>query len=493
MNAITAPTIVRGVLVTRDLVSFGGRGGEASFLAPDPLKLLERLPLRDPGGLRDLYDLTFGDIADYLVELGTRLRLDRNPFLQEALEQSYAMSDQTPPLLRWQYSTLHQLFTRAAIYEAADVPIGIPFLEGWNKVTMSDGRVASIRAIGARAVHIIAGNSPLVAGVTIVRNAVTRSDAIVKAPSNDPLTALAIARTMVDMEPKHPITRHLTVAYWKGGTQEFEEQLYQPKFVEKLVAWGGFASVRHVTRYIQPGLELITLDPKRSATVIGREAFESDARLRDVALRAATDVGALNQLACVAARVIFVESGCSEAGIEQLTHLGKLIYEELLNLPTPVSTKAKRFDPELRAHIKALRTNDDFYRVIGGREDEGAIIVSCTSEPVEFYTALGGRVANLVPVDDSTQAVAWMNAYTQTIGVYPESLKVKLRDVLPLYGAQRMVTLGYANTGNPALPQDAIEPVRRMVRWIVDETCDTNSIAPLWKVRDDEGMGRQLA
>ena len=68
---------------------------------------------------------------------------------------------------------------------------------------------------------------------------------------------------MADMAPDHPITRHLSVAYWKGGDVEFEEQLYQPHNIEKIVAWGGFASVKHVTRYIQPGLELITLDPKR--------------------------------------------------------------------------------------------------------------------------------------------------------------------------------------------------------------------------------------
>jgi hypothetical protein len=73
-----------------------------------------------------------------------------------------------------------------------------------------------------------------------------------------------------------------------------------------------------------------------------------------------------------------------------------------------------------------------------------------------------------------------MNAYTQTVGVYPESLKQSLRDVLPLYGAQRLVSLGYAAHPSVALPQDAIEPVRRMVKWIVDESCDPRETKPLW-------------
>ena len=96
---------------------------------------------------------------------------------------------------------------------------------------------------------------------------------------------------MGDMAPDHPLTKHLAVAYWKGGDVAVEEQLYRPEHIEKIVAWGGFASVNHVTRYLQPGLELIALDPKRSASIIGPEAFDDEATMRDVALRAASDVG----------------------------------------------------------------------------------------------------------------------------------------------------------------------------------------------------------
>ena len=75
---------------------------------------------------------------------------------------------------------------------------------------------------------------------------------------------------------------------------------------------------------------------------------------------------------------------------------------------------------------------------------------------------------------------AAVNAYTQTIGIYPEQLKTRLRDALALHGAQRLVSLGYAADPNIALPQDAIEPMRRMVKWIVDEQCDPNRVMPLW-------------
>ena len=71
-------------------------------------------------------------------------------------------------------------------------------------------------------------------------------------------------------------------------------------------------------------------------------------------------------------------------------------------------------------------------------------------------------MVNLVPVDDIETALHSVNSYTQTVGIYPEELKSKIRDFLPFYGVQRVVSLGFASHGSLATPQDAIEPLRRM-------------------------------
>ena len=156
---------------------------------------------------------------------------------------------------------LPQAFGRSGLREIAEERIGVEYLEGWVARRLHDGRELRIRAFGSRALHIPAGNGGLISAITIIRSALTRSDAIVKAPSNDPLTAVAIARTLADVAPNHPLTKHLAVAYWKGGDLQVEEALCRPEKIEKIVAWGGFASVKHIARYIQPGLELIALDP----------------------------------------------------------------------------------------------------------------------------------------------------------------------------------------------------------------------------------------
>jgi len=56
------------------------------------------------------------------------------------------------------------------------------------------------------------------------------------------------------------------------------------------------------------------------------------------------------------------------------------------------------------------------------------------------------------------------------VGIYPESLKKTIRDDLIMHGVQRIVSLGFAPNGTFSTPQDAIEPLRRMCKWVMDES-----------------------
>jgi hypothetical protein len=482
MIAYTVPLFLRGRVVTEDLVPFDTRVGAAQFQAPDISKYVEQLPLKSPAAMSDLYELSFDEILDVLQALGNALDFDTNTHLQEAYEASLVANVLPAEMLQNSYRVLGPLFSRDNVTEIADTQVGLDYLNGWVPHKLRDGRELRVRAFGSRVLHIPAGNGGLVSAVTILRSVITRSDVIIKAPSNDPLTAVAIARTLADVAPNHPITKHLAVGYWKGGDLAVEETLYQPQHIEKIVAWGGLASVKHVTRYIQPGLELIALDPKRSATIIGHQAFDDEATTREVARRAATDIGVANQEGCANARVIYVLSGTDADGIAKANRLGELIYQELMALPAVVSTPPRYPNRELLDHVEASRMTEDFYRVIGGEHREGAIVVSQFDEAVDYSPMLSGRVANIVPVDNIDKVTAAVNAYTQTIGIYPESLKRRLRDTLPLFGAQRLTSLGYACNVAIAAPQDAIEPIRRMCKWVVDEECDASVVIPLWKL-----------
>src|SRR3546814_18806411 len=117
----------------------------------------------------------------------------------------------------------------------ADRTIGIDYLEGWVEQPRGvlSGNKIRLRAFGARCVHVIAGNAPGISVQTLVWNAISRSDALLKTPSNAPVTAQAVARTMLDMDPDHPLPRPLRVAYWTGGAAEVQQFLYYTIGIEK--------------------------------------------------------------------------------------------------------------------------------------------------------------------------------------------------------------------------------------------------------------------
>lgn len=479
--------VIRGEVIDSDLVEFGGRGSDLAFYAPDPNKVIDRLPLGSAGKMEDLYALSFDEVLDYLEDLGRHLDINQNVYLQEAREHTYRTSPLTPPIVDQFFSTFPLMFNRERILVWVENSVGRRYLEGWVDKEIS-GTTVSIRAYGSRALHIVAGNGPVIGALSLLRGAVTRSDTIIKVPSNDPFTTAAIARTMCEVAPDHPITKHFSVAYWRGGDEAIEKALYQPHNIEKIIAWGGFASVKHVTKYIQPGLELISLDPKRSASVVGAAALQSDALIEETAQRIAADVGVVNQTACSSCRTVYVLSGTDDAGLETLSRLGRLVYDAIMKLPGDISTRPKAYSPELKSNLDALRLSEDFYEVIGGEDGEGAVIVSRTPEPVDFSDYLADRTVNLIPIDTIDEFLDAIDSYTQTIGVFPDDLLPLVRHKGALYGGQRFASLGFSMSG-PGLvgPQDGIEPVRRMCKWIVSEQPGPAALAnPVWKRKEGE-------
>ena len=97
--------------------------------------------------------------------------------------------------------------------------------------------------------------------------------------------------------------------------------------------------------------------------------------------------------------------------------------------PNSTSTPAKGYaDPELGDDVDALRLDDDWYRVIGGERRRRRVIVSQLDSRVDFSPMLSGRVGQ--PGAGrlaSTRSPRRSTAYTQTVGIYPESLQGELR------------------------------------------------------------------
>ena len=469
------PIISRGRIIAPgpDAIEFPGRAG-AIFRAPDPREHIQDLVLTDRTSLRDLHDLPTSDVIDFLAKLGARLALEHNPYMQEAFSLSLEAGGLTEPVLRGVYAQLPGMFDRAYLKELVEKTIGIEYLDRWVPQGSGARGRFRIRAIGTRSLHITAGNVPVVGAITIIRSALTKSDCLIKLPSNDPLTASAIARTMIEIDAQHPVTKHVAVAYWKGGDEAVESQICRTSRIDKITAWGGMASMKHIQKYLTPGLDLIALNPKLSISMIGKEALQSKQAMQEAADGIAVAAGKLNQTACVNTRVVYVESETDEASLERVIALGKAIHASFQRLPPVISTPAPRPDRELESELRALALEEELYWVVGDSVN-GGVIVSRVSDRVDFHDKLGNRIVNLVPMPDISKVARWCDDSTQTVGIYPESLREKMRDTLSLAGVQRILPLcAHASKQHegaelPGMPHDGIEPMRRMVRWVIDE------------------------
>ncbi len=209
-----ARTVIRGEVIDSDLIEYPGRGGGVTFSAPDPRKFVDRLPLASPGLMADLYELSFEDILDYLEELGTRLDINSNEYMQEARDLTYDVAPVPRALVDLGYNGFASFFERDKVRQIAEKSVGLAHIEGWVEHRLIDGVRIKVRAFGTRGVHIVAGNGPGLGMITLLRSAISRSDCIIKAPSNDPFTSAALGMTMCEMAPDHPITKHFAVAYW---------------------------------------------------------------------------------------------------------------------------------------------------------------------------------------------------------------------------------------------------------------------------------------
>ncbi len=481
------PIISRGRIIMpgeNDRSEYQGRGG-ATFVSPDPHQHISDLVLGNPSLLADLNDTKMADIIDFLAEAGKRLRLEDNPYLQESFALGLQAGGLAEPILRGVYDELPHMFDPAGLTAMADSTIGIEYLDGW--VAKPGHPNVRLRAVGTRQLHITAGNVPVVAGLTIVRGALTKSDILIKSPSNDPLTANAIARTLIEIDANHPVTKHIAVAYWKGGDEFMDSQIVRTSRIDKITAWGGMSSVKHIQKFLSPGIDLIALNPKYSMSVIGNEALQSEEAMEEAATGVAVITGFYNQTACANTRMVYVESETDDESIDRLIAFGRKVVAAYQTLPEVMSTPAEKPNRELEAEMEAIQLEDEFYHVEGDTLT-GGVVISKFPDRVDFYDQLNNRVVNIVPVADLKDVTRWCDDTTQTVGVYPEALRDRLLDPFSLVGVQRLVPLSGGNplelfhemhTLPPGMPHDGIEPLRRAMRWVIDHRAPSKSDSAL--------------
>ncbi|MBU9764776.1 long-chain-fatty-acyl-CoA reductase [Mycobacterium sp. TNTM28] len=471
-TSLAAPFFIRGELVEGTGSQFRSRDLGVDFTTP----AIELDALITPRSqLPPLLDVPLAEIIEFLAETGDRLALDHNPHLQRCLD----LVAETNPLPRRVvenlYRTAPELLRPDSLWSQVESNFADPaVLDGWVSRTDAAGNTGAIRAFPPRMVHMLAGNAPAGCIASIAQSALVKGISVFKMPSSDPFTTVAVLRTMAEIDPKHPVVQSMSAVYWSGGDESLERTIYRPQYFDKIVAWGGGPAIGNVIKYLGPGIQLVSFDPKSSISMIGREVFESEQTLADVAERVAADTCVFNQEACLASRFVFLETTDRAQAERFCAHLQpRLGVDRLFG-----SAVAPLPPADIRDEVEVMAAMGDELQVFGRFDGQGVVLLS--DAPVDFHPS--HKTSNVVMVRSLDDAVRHVNVATQTIGIYPFERKTALRDALAGAGGQRLCRVGTANAHVAGGPHDAMYPLARLVHWMGDDdifTADANAALPI--------------
>jgi hypothetical protein len=455
--AVSAPFFVRGALIEGAALHHQSRDLGVEFTTAD-IPFAQLLPPRTE--VPPLLNVPTAEIIDFLVETGARLTAPDNPYVHECFERMAATHilprNVFEAVGRHAVAYLDRQILEREVEQNFPDPAA---LDGWVPKQDFTGRKSFVRAYSPRMIHVLPGNSPGVAVKSVAQGALVKGINLFKMSSADPFYMVAILRTMAAIDPAHPVVRSMSAVYWRGGDEAVENILYRPQYFDKIVAWGGGDAINNVAKYIGPGFQLVSFDPKTSISMIGREALATEAVMDEAAARAAADLMMLNQEACAASRYQFVEG--SQADVDRFCAK----FQRCIAERAAASGDVRPLSRDLKEAVEALMLMDDDYGVWGRADGRGLVIRS--DAPVDFHPI--NKIGNVVRVDSLDDAVRYVNVATQTIGFFPDHRIADYRDRLGAGGAQRVCRLGDAGPSTIGNPWDGMYPLHRFVQWMVHE------------------------
>jgi hypothetical protein len=415
---------------------------------------------REPG---PAFDVPLAEIMDVLVQTGERLTRDPDGLLAQALEASARTSPLPRDVLERSYASLGRVFNRRSMQFQVDAELGgADVLDGWREVKDApSGRSHRTRAFPPRLIHVIAGNAPGVAAVSVVRGALTKGVHLLKLPSNDLFSATAILRAMAAVAPDHPVSRSFSAAVLARRRRQGREPAVPPAVLRQARRLGRreHDQERQAVHRAR-AFELVAFDPE-----------DIDLADRPRGLRIRRDAGRRGR-ACRRRRDDHEPAGLRiEPGAvrRRQRRRGRPLLRAAAGAPGGRARDhfglRQRAARELRDEIDGLRDMQPHYRVWGGYEGRGLVIRS--EEPVDFHPTAGSSTS--CPVASLAEAVRHANVATQTVGVYPPSRKAELRDALARPARSVSSSSARRSRSRSGMSHDGFLPLQRFVRWVNDE------------------------
>ncbi|PJZ70581.1 long-chain-fatty-acyl-CoA reductase [Leptospira perolatii] len=297
--------------------------------------------------------------------------------------------------------------------------------------------------------HILSGNAPVAAVLSILRSLLTKNQTIAKVASGDPITPTQFALSFLDLDAKHPLSRSLHTAYWPSDSEIGVSIVGN---TDAVCVWGGAEAVRWTYKNVKPGSEILTFGPKRSFSLIGGSGQKD---LKNAARLVAHDVSMYDQQACFSTQHIFVLGD----QFEFATELGSALDRNQKILSAPKRTVDQAAD------VSLSKIHHEFFggKILYSEDHSWQVILS---SPGKTYRHPGARTAFVHKIDSIEQVLSFVDSSVQTVAVYPMEIVKHFRDSLGRLGISRVVECGSSGMYRLGASHDGMYPLARLVRFV---------------------------
>jgi len=398
--------------------------------------------------LEDLIRLTIDDVAEFFSDFAKLWMDPKYEVRLQAEERAARLTGYARHMIAMDYSLLGEALThRGYTCDFVESELGNErAMDEWAHLHSS-----YIRAYPAGVVlHNMVGNMPLANSFSIIWGCLTRNINIAKIPVRDPVTPLALAETFHRVDPGHPLTKSLTVAYWPHESP-LADAAYRVANV--VCSWGGTAALKRVKEKVPAGVQLVDFGPKWSLAVIDLDRCDPEMAAR----RMAADVSFYDQEACLSPQRLFIK-GPLDKWIEPLKR----------HLDTASGCIPKEcWNRDALAHcaITKLEAMYRGWRVYSGKDWTLMVV----SDPAAVKEHPLGRTLFIHPVERISDVARYLTPQTQVVSCLPWELGVEHREEWAAAGAVRVVELGMSRRPQPGAVHDGLRPLTRLVRWVSHE------------------------
>jgi long-chain-fatty-acyl-CoA reductase len=400
---------------------------------------------RSSVAVRQLTQLTTDDLTLFLNAVGDRWLSGVSPARRFANRYAHEITGFPTGMMSADYETIgHFLVHRSHTWDTVLAEFGYErIFDEWIPRQM-----CYIRAFPrGLLVHCLVGNLPLAGLYSVIRGVITRNCNLLKVPSRDPVSVSSFVQAMLEIDPDHPVSRSVSVAYWSHEDPVGSDAL---NAADAVCVWGGGEAVEAVKKAVRADVPISVYGPRWSGSVIDLTQCDPD----EAALRLVEDVSFYDQEACFNSQRAFV---CGDLETFR-KHLRR--YFDLFSNRYPLLSNrdslAHRAATLLEARFLDFEVDEgnDWAVVVEDQRDEAVVTHPLT------------RTLFIRPIQCLSEVAAHLNSDTQTVGVMPWRISEQYRDQWALAGANRIVELGWSRLPRQGFTHDGVYGLHSLIRLV---------------------------